>query len=136
MRNHELERKATRAWYLAGNSILSKVRQAQAEGEHMLAIRLSWLVIRSFPEDLREEVEHDLLFGPLPMARQGLSVRAVRRPRCPLCKGSGVVVHPLMRDAYHLLDPEVAGEWEANCPECGGTGWAISSDVSWDWPEE
>ncbi len=136
MKNHELERRAIRAWYLAGNSILSKVRQAQAEGEHMLAIRLSWLVIRSFPEDLREEVKHDLLFGPLPMARRGLSVRAVRRPRCPLCKGSGVVVHPLMRDAYHLLDPELAGEWEVDCPECGGTGQVMSSDVSWDWPEE
>ncbi len=122
MKNRELERGAIRAWYLAGNSLISKVRQAQAEGEHMLAIRLCWLVIRSFPEDLREEVEHDLLFGPLPMARQGLSVRAVRRPRCPLCKGSGYIVHPLMVDVYHLLDPEVAGEWEVDCPECGGTG--------------
>jgi hypothetical protein len=134
--NHELERKAIRAWYPAGNSILSKVRQAQAEGEHMLAIRLSWLAVKSFPEDLREEVEHDLLFGPLPQPRQGLSVRAVRRKRCPLCKGSGVVVHPLMRDVYHLLDPETAGEWEVDCPECGGTGQAMSSDISWDWPED
>ncbi len=134
MRNHE--RRAIWAWYLAGNSILSKVRQAQAEGRHDLAIRLSWLAVKSFPEGLREEVKHDLLFGPLPMAQQGLSVRAVRRPKCPLCKGSGYIIHPLMRDIYHLLDPEVASEWEVDCPECGGTGRAMSSDVSWDWPEE
>ena len=133
--NHELEVRAIRAWYQAGNSLLSKVRQAQAEGEHTLAIRLSWLAVKSFPEGLRDEVKHDLLFGPLPQPRRGLSVRAVRRQRCLLCKGSGFIVHPLMRDAYHLLDPEVAGEWEMDCPECGGTGRAMSSDVSWDWPE-
>jgi hypothetical protein len=120
--NHELEKRAVRAWYEAGNSLLSKVRQAQAEGQHMLAIALSWLAIRSFPEDLRDEVRHDLLFGPLPQSRHGFSVRAVRRKRCPLCKGGGSIVHPLMKDAYHRLDPEVAGEWEMDCPECGGTG--------------
>jgi hypothetical protein len=134
--NHELERKAVLAWYLAGNSILSKVRQAQAEGGHGLAIRLSWLAVKSFPEHLREEVKHDLLFGPLPQHRPGLSVRAVRQKRCPLCKGNGYIVHPLMKDVYHLLDEEVAGEWEIDCPECGGTGRAMSSDISWDWPEE
>jgi hypothetical protein len=134
--DHELEKQAVRAWYQAGNSLLSKVRQAQAEGQHMLAIALSWLAIKSFPEDLRDEVRHDLLFGPLPQARQGLSVRAVRRKRCPLCKGGGSIVHPLMKDAYHRLDPETASEWEVTCPECGGTGRAVSSDVSWDWPEE
>jgi len=128
--NREHEKRATWAWYLAGNSILSKVRQAQAEGEHMLAIRLSWLAMKSFPEGLREEVKHDLLFGPLPQPRRGFGVRAVRRKRCPLCKGSGVIVHPLMKDIYHLLDPEVAGEWEVDCPECGGIGWAMPSDVS------
>ncbi len=136
MRNQGLERRAVKAWYLAGNSLLSKVRQAQAESEYTLAIALSWLAVKSFPEGLREEVKHDLLFGPMPMARRGLSVRAVRRPRCPLCKGSGVVVHPLMRGAYHLLDPEVAGEWEVGCPRCGGTGRAMSSDAPWDKPEE
>jgi hypothetical protein len=130
--NRELEKRAVWAWYEAGNSILSKVRQAQAEGEHDLALKLSWLVVKR----LGEEVKHDLLFGPLPQPRQGLSVRAVRRKRCPLCKGGGTIVHPLMKDAYHLLDPEVAGEWEIDCPECGGTGRAMSSDVSWDWPEE
>jgi len=131
--NHE--RKAVQAWYLAGNSILSRVRQAQAEGQHDLAIRLSWLAVKSFPEGLRDEVKHDLLFGPLPQSRRGLSVRAVHRKRCPLCKGSGVIVHPLMKDVYHLLDEEMAGEWEMDCPECRGTGWAASSDISWDWPE-
>jgi len=120
--NHELEKKAIWAWYLAGNSILSKVRQAQAEGEHGLAIRMSWLAVKSFPEALREEVKHDLLFGPLPQARHGFGVRAVHSKRCPLCKGGGSIVHPLMKDVYHLLDPEVAGEWEMDCPECKGTG--------------
>jgi len=120
--NREHERRATWAWYLAGNSILSKVRQAQAEGEHGLAIRMSWLAVKSFPEGLREEVKHDLLFGPLPQARRGFGVRAVHCKRCPLCKGDGIIVHPLMRDVYHLLDPEVAGEWEMDCPECKGTG--------------
>jgi hypothetical protein len=134
--NHELERRAVRAWHEAGNSMLSKVRRAQAEGEHTLAIRLSWLAVKSFPEGLREEVKHDLLFGPSPQSRRGYSVRAVRHKRCPLCKGDGFIVHPLMRDVYHLLDPEVAGEWEMDCPECGGTGRAMSSDISWDWPEE
>jgi len=130
--NHGLERRAIRAWYEAGNSILSKVRQAQAEGEYDLAIRLSWLAAKR----LGEGVKHDLFFGPLPQPHQGLSVQAVRRKRCPLCKGSGVIVHPLMKDVYHLLDPEVAGEWEMDCPECGGIGQAMSSDISWDWPEE
>jgi hypothetical protein len=134
--NQKHERRATWAWYLAGNSILSKVRQAQAEGEHTLAVRLSWLAVKSFPEGLREEVKHDLLFGPLPQSRRGLSVRAVRRKRCPLCEGDGVIVHPLMKDVYHRLDPEVAEEWEMDCPECGGTGRAMSSDISWDWPED
>ncbi len=128
MKNRELEKKAIRAWYLAGNSILSKVRQAQAKGEHMLAIKLSWLAVKSFPKGLREEVKHDLLFGPLPMARQGLSVRAVRRPKCPLCKGSGYIVHPLMADVYHLLDPEAVDEWQVDCPECGGTGRLMSKE--------
>jgi hypothetical protein len=131
VRNHELEKRAVRAWYEAGNSVLSKVRQAQAEGEHELAVRLSWLVVRGFPEPLRSEVRYDLLFGPLPQPRQGFSVRAVRRKQCPPCKGSGVVVHPLMRDIYHRLDPEVAGEWEVGCPECGEAGYA-----SLDWSEE
>jgi len=130
--NHELEKRAVRAWYEAGNSILSKVRQVQAEGEHDLALKLSWLVVKR----LGEEAKHDLLFGPLPQPRRGFSVQAVHRKRCPLCKGGGTIVHPLMKDAYHLLDPEVAGEWEIDCPECGGTGRAMSSDVSWDWPEE
>jgi hypothetical protein len=134
--NSELEKRAVRAWYEAGNSLLSKVRQAQAEGKHELAIKLSWLVVKSLPKFFRNSVKHDLLYGPLPQARQGLSVRAVRRKRCPLCKGDGSIVHPLMKDAYHRLDPEVAGEWEMDCPECGGTGRAMSSDVSWDWPEE
>ena len=84
----------------------------------MLAIALSWLAVKR----LGEGVRHDLLFGPLPQTRRGLSVRAVRHKRCPLCKGNGVVIHPLMRDVYHLLDPEVAGEWEVDCPECEGTG--------------
>jgi len=130
--NHELEKKVIRTWYLAGRSILSKVRQAQAEGKHTLAIALSWLAVKR----LGEGVRHDLLFGPPPQSRWGLSVRAVRRRRCSLCEGGGVIVHPLMKDVYHLLDPEVAGEWEIDCPECGGTGRAMSSDVSWDWPEE
>jgi hypothetical protein len=134
--NHKLERKAIRAWYEADNSLLSRVRQAQAESKHELAIRLSWLMVKSLPNLIRDEVKHDLLFGPLPQTRRGFSVRAVCHKRCPLCKGNGVIVHPLMKDAYHRLDPEMAGEWELDCPECGGTGRAMSSDVSWDWPEE
>jgi len=88
----------------------------------MLAITLSWLAVKSFPEGLRDEMRHDLLFGPLPQPCRGLSVRAVHRRRCPLCKGDGSIVHPLMKDVYHLLDPEVASEWEMDCPECKGTG--------------
>ncbi len=116
-------------------SVLSHIRRAQAEGRYELALRLSWLMIDSFPEHLREELKEDLLFGPLPQPRRGLSVRATRRKRCRFCGGSGVIAHPLMREAHQRLDPETAGEWEMDCPQCGGSGWAMSSDVSWDWPE-
>ena len=129
--NAELERKAIQAWYEEGNSLVSRAWAWRTRGERQRALELARAAFKELPQNLLEEVLEDIQWAPV-MDQRGFSVREL----CRRCKGSGVVISPVIGERhYWLMDPEMRGDWELTCPECGGEGLA-QADLSWDWPPE
>jgi len=117
------EREAVRTWYRAGNSLLTRAREALARGDKAMAQRLAEWAFRGLPEPLRQEAVLDVVYAPV-MDEPGLSVRVWRM--CRRCEGTGsVFTRPDIEAVAHLMDPEMVGDWLATCPECRGDAWTL-----------
>jgi hypothetical protein len=106
-----------RGVYVSERPAMDSIRVAQ-EGNHV--VRATEVAMRAFnglPEHLIQEILEDIRHAPV-MPSPGIRVY----PLCRECEGSGVIPHPLMRDHFWRLDPEMRGDWEVTCPRCGGEG--------------
>ena len=106
-----------RGVYVTVQPAMDAVRAAQVAGNHARATELARRAFRGLPDNLLQEVLEDIRHAPV-MPSPGMRVY----PLCRMCEGAGVVVHPLMRDDYWRLDPEMQGDWEVPCPRCEGEG--------------
>jgi hypothetical protein len=106
-----------RGVYVTARPAMGSIRAAQVRGDHVHAAELARRAFQGLPEEVIQEILEDISTAPV-MDRPGRRIYAL----CRECEGSGVVPHPLMRDHFWRLDPEMQGDWEIPCPRCQGEG--------------
>ena len=106
-----------RGIYVTVRPAMDSIRASQVRGDYHHAAELARRGFLGLPQNLLQEVLEDIRHAPV-MPSPGMRVY----PLCRECGGGGTIVHPLMRDDYWRLDPEMQGDWELTCPRCGGEG--------------